>query len=40
MRRSGIALGHARRNATALALFTGGLDVERGKHIALMADLR
>jgi len=40
MRRAGIALGHARRSGVALSVFRDGLDLERGRHIALMADLR
>jgi EAL domain-containing protein (putative c-di-GMP-specific phosphodiesterase class I) len=40
MRRAGNALGHARRSGIALAFFRDGLDRERGRHIALMADLR
>lgn len=40
LRRAGIVLGHARRSGSCVALYTGGLDVERGRHITLMADLR
>lgn len=40
MRRAGNALGHARRSGTSPAFFRDGLDRERGRHIALMADLR
>jgi diguanylate cyclase (GGDEF)-like protein len=40
MRRSGIAMGHARRTGAPMYFFRDGLDQERGRHIALMADLR
>ena len=40
MRRSGAALGHARRSGNGLSFFRGGLDVESAQRISLMADLR
>jgi diguanylate cyclase (GGDEF)-like protein len=40
VRRAGIALGYARRRGTAWALFTGGLDEQSRRQIALVADLR
>jgi diguanylate cyclase (GGDEF)-like protein len=39
-RRAGIAQGHARRTNKAMCFYREGLDQERGRHIALMADLR
>jgi diguanylate cyclase (GGDEF)-like protein len=39
-RRAGIAQGHARRTGKPMCFFREGLDQERGRHIALMADLR
>jgi len=39
-RRAGIAQGHARRTNKSMCFYREGLDQERGRHIALMADLR
>ena len=40
IRRSSIALGHAKRSGSGHALFTGGLDLERAQRLSLLGDLR